>query len=920
MRQQVIPSINTNTTPTVTENVNAGYPIGQHWFNSSNGMEYIHSMDGVWVNISSSSDNNFTDELKEVYGNNLSTGWSFPIGIMMSGDTHVNVSSAEGFIIYNTGSNAHSPIINEILYAGDNDFLIDVLGSDITYLLVDINANLYTQTTFPTPTERRDNLFIGRVVHPNRTSILGVVNTADYETSPMSQIRDMFSPFNLINDGIVPIPDGSNLSFNVTGGKLYGLGINGYVDIKNPNQITIPYKSNVPFFYRTRNGGNSGLTTFITPDWYDNNGTLTQLSSLGGDGNAHRSTNIRVFQFSNGNIVCQYGQKYYDSLALAVANIPTENFVKFSNVDENAILIGIISVRRSATVLNNSSYAIFTSSSMFGEIVSGAGGTSTITLQGVYDNSTEPEIITNPTLKSFTVQVGSGVDTDNVYEGRNTTGTTTFSVSGDGNIKLNVFEDSQDPTGFIPTVAWGLSTVSIVDTTKLQIIINSSNPISYYWRGKKTVLGTSITVTSTEDKSDGIWYCYSIDGIDFILTKTPFYICTIVNGLLRTDLMLYEFYWDDTNDTTLWIQPETHGIMMDASTHYNGHESFGTRYVSGLNMNRTGTLPVTANVDKRFKLSSGELHDEDISVYIVHSLTPTNRYEQNLGSTGTADINYAQLPIYYRSGLDTSLIWRKITTTSYPFYPITNNVSFNYNRLNTGSWDYTGVTSASANNNYWNAWVVGTTNQSEPVVVIAGRISNGTLATVQSEGFYNLYSEGLFTEYKLLYRLIYRNTTVNTTAGRATLIQVDDYRKDALYNNAGVTSNLSASLVVETNYGNVQSAINTLISKNYTQTDSSDISGTTTLITNQVLVLTTVLTSGNTLTITQGTPVVGQLNEWVIMFDTGLSAPSITFTPPSGVTYRWVGGITPIISPNKAYTISWIRKSDSLYNVNLISD
>ena len=59
-------------------------------------------------------------------------------------------------------------------------------------------------------------------------------------------------------------------------------------------------------------------------------------------------------------------------------------------------------------------------------------------LQDAYDNSVDPEITTNATLGAFSVKAGVS-NTDNVYEGLNTSGDTTFEVSGEGDVTAQAF-------------------------------------------------------------------------------------------------------------------------------------------------------------------------------------------------------------------------------------------------------------------------------------------------------------------------------------------------------------------------------------------------------------------------------------------------------------------------------------------------
>jgi hypothetical protein len=252
--------------------------------------------------------------MAEIYGNTVSTGWSASIAITQDDTTHFSVNAAEGFIIYNTGVNSETPILNEVEFSGTTNVLVsNIATSDITYVLVNVSGVLYQQTSYPTPEQRRDNLFIGRVTHPNRTSILAVVNTPDFETSPMSQLRDV--TVKLRNEGISTYADGANLGFNISGGKLIGLGINASVNAKNPNQVTIAGKVPASFYYRTQLGGSTGLVSVLTPGVYDVAGTITAITT-GGDSGANRSTNIRLYQFSNGNVIAQYGQTVYSSLSL----------------------------------------------------------------------------------------------------------------------------------------------------------------------------------------------------------------------------------------------------------------------------------------------------------------------------------------------------------------------------------------------------------------------------------------------------------------------------------------------------------------------------------------------------------------------------------------------------------------------------
>lgn len=62
---------------------------------------------------------------------------------------------------------------------------------------------------------------------------------------------------------------------------------------------------------------------------------------------------------------------------------------------------------------------------------------STSTMQTTYDRSTTPEIITSASGGAVTIQGGTGLDADSVYEGKSNAGDTTFALTANGQLVLN---------------------------------------------------------------------------------------------------------------------------------------------------------------------------------------------------------------------------------------------------------------------------------------------------------------------------------------------------------------------------------------------------------------------------------------------------------------------------------------------------
>ena len=404
-------------------------------------------------------------EVNVLLGNTISTGVYSYTGATTASTTTINVSPMRGWIVYNTGPiYSINPSVLNVYYSGGTNVGITNIGSaDATYLLVNSGGTLYQQTTFPSPQERRENIFLGKVVHPNRSTILAVNNTVDYDVSPMSALRDLWSPIKIINDGVLVTPNGSNLNINTSSGTLWSNGIGWTTNELNPNSVTISAKVPASFFYRTQTGGTSSAVTVIDPTKYDVGGVIT---SVGGAA-SNDATNQRVYLYPTGTINVLYGQTVYNTLADAVSGIQSETFTVYPNAKTTGVLIGVISVRNDIVddgqPLTNTDYAIFTPVSKFGELLGGTAGLSTTTLQQAYNNSTTPEIITNSALGPLSIKNGNGADNvSNLFEGINSGGTTTMFIRADGLISASAISAT---TVSATTISGGTIFITTTPTT-----------------------------------------------------------------------------------------------------------------------------------------------------------------------------------------------------------------------------------------------------------------------------------------------------------------------------------------------------------------------------------------------------------------------------------------------------------------------
>ena len=369
-------------------------------------------------------------EINVLLGNTISTGAYFYTGATTASTTTINVSPMRGWIVYNTGINATNPLVLNVYYSGGTNLPVSGLTTSFdTYLLVNSGGTLYQTTSYPTPIERRQNIFLGRVVHPNKTTILNVEQSVDFDVSPYSSIRDLWVPIKLINEGVAPSPNGATLTFKTSSGTFWGNGINFPTNELNPNSITVPAYIPASFYYTTQTGGTfTTTTTTVDTTNYDVGGVITNVP---GSGNY---TTQRIYMSQSGVIRLQYGQNFYSTLAKAVAAIPSETFVVNLDNSIDSILIGLLTVKDGTGDLSNPDDAVFTFVSKFGEILGGTGGISTTTLQQAYNNSTTPEIVINSTLDGVSIKNGTG-DADNItnlLEGVNTADATTSFIRADG--------------------------------------------------------------------------------------------------------------------------------------------------------------------------------------------------------------------------------------------------------------------------------------------------------------------------------------------------------------------------------------------------------------------------------------------------------------------------------------------------------
>lgn len=241
-------------------------------------------------------------------------------------------------------------------------------------------------------------------------------------------------------EGVEITPDATDLTFNVTSGQEFFGGNNWRSDRDNPNHFPFLGLTDPTFVYAYQdpaaaNGWTSTLATVIDNDNYDDaTGTLATVPP---------SDKVTIqpawLSVTTGTVIIQYGQAVYKDVATALAALPTANEMDTPAV-ANLPRLGWLVVTKGQTQLIDATY--------IKEVVKGTTitGAQTVKVQDAYNNSAgiEPELTTNATNGALSIRRGSALDTDNILEGQNGSGSTTFSVDGNGNIVANNMIATQD--------------------------------------------------------------------------------------------------------------------------------------------------------------------------------------------------------------------------------------------------------------------------------------------------------------------------------------------------------------------------------------------------------------------------------------------------------------------------------------------
>lgn len=297
-----------------------------------------------------------------------------------SGNTTFDIASGSGFIV--NQSDPDNPIIKQITWDNMSNVSAQYLTTDNrSSVFINISGTV-DQTNAPvTFADTRSHIFLGRLVHGNKTIINQVSSIPRVIYDQGFQIDDISSALGSINiSGNTYSYSGANLNINKISGESYKLGANYTTDPALANITTDSGGNPLSFQYRYRGlGGNFIIgtsTTAVDPNHYDT-GTGTPVDVPLQSGNKPSWTIQRIYFFPGlGNSYLTYGQSYYASLADAKIAITIESPIVDPYLSAEASLRGYLIVKTGTTALNDTASNVFVVTGKLGEVMAGgaAGG------------------------------------------------------------------------------------------------------------------------------------------------------------------------------------------------------------------------------------------------------------------------------------------------------------------------------------------------------------------------------------------------------------------------------------------------------------------------------------------------------------------------------------------------------------------
>jgi len=345
----------------------------------------------------------------------------------------------------NNYTDTTNPTISVLSYAWSTaNTVTNLATSDVTFISWNWTS-IVQRTVQPTTTQLRDEVLLWSLTHTNHTSISSAI--AVWGTN----WYDIALGLNDLSLSIWPINRFWNVySWNATSwlkvdksaGETWQVWLNS-TDKKNPNIVTNSSNTATTFLYIWRNWSgwfNNVLTDTVVPWKYDD--WTWWASTPNWTINVNKWQSIRLYKTIISNLtILEYWQIEYNSLELAIANKSINTIT--SPVLEVTQFRGWLFVRGWATDLKLSSDAFFQDAwKLSSTQTSWSVWSSITTIQGSYNNSTQPQIVTDSTKWALQIKRWSWADTDKILQGLNWAWTETFWVTWEWKVVAGTYNSN----------------------------------------------------------------------------------------------------------------------------------------------------------------------------------------------------------------------------------------------------------------------------------------------------------------------------------------------------------------------------------------------------------------------------------------------------------------------------------------------
>lgn len=283
--------------------------------------------------------------------------------------TAVDIGAVDGYVVnYSAGGQAE-PVITRVKTAPQTVSLdAAALLRTATWWLLDSAGAVIQQEPRPSNTQRRTHIVLGLSVFVGGAIVFEqpLPTILPQTANQLADLMDGLGSFSLFGNQFTP--NGANRMLNEAAGAVFSRGFEyliGGFPSNDPHVSVLQAQTPAFFRYATRATTVFGAAVnTVDVANFDSGGVLTPVG-----GGANTSTVQRIWIFATTiatqQVVIQYGQTTYSSLAAAVNAVGTGIHVPNPAVSSNGALVAYLAVTRTATNLSDPTQAMLITAGKF---------------------------------------------------------------------------------------------------------------------------------------------------------------------------------------------------------------------------------------------------------------------------------------------------------------------------------------------------------------------------------------------------------------------------------------------------------------------------------------------------------------------------------------------------------------------------